>query len=225
MGLAGGHRPHPRAIVFDLDRCLIDSRTAWRFCIEEAVASAAGRRVDASSLVDEYHTRPWRDALGILASSSEEARNLAVLCDAMFERSAMKKLLVHEGIGMALHALRGERIEIGAISRLPHGVAVKQIQSTGLDRFVAVLSATLPGEPWVPAARFDVCLAFLATGAPDSAFISGDLRDLDAVAGRGARPFAAGWAHHAGENPGVPVIASPPEMRHTIMRYWATRGL
>jgi len=225
VGLAGGFRPHPRAIILDLDRCLIDSRNAWRYCIEEAIAAAEGRRIDAASLVDEYHIRPWRDALGILADSPEEERRLAGLCETMFERSAMKKLLVHEGIGMALHALRGERIEIGAISRLPHGVAVKQIQSTGLDRFVAVLSATLPGESWVPAERFDVCLAFLATGAPDSAFISGESRDIDAVAGRGARPFAAGWAHHAGENPGVPVIASPPEMRHTIMRYWATRGL
>ncbi|MBK7725006.1 MAG: hypothetical protein IPI33_07120 [Dehalococcoidia bacterium] len=71
----------------------------------------------------------------------------------------------------------------------------------------------------------DVCLAFLAAGAPDSAFISGESRDIDAVTGRGARPFAAGWAHRAGENPGVPAIASPPEMRETIMRYWATRGL
>ncbi|MBK7725005.1 MAG: hypothetical protein IPI33_07115 [Dehalococcoidia bacterium] len=43
------------------------------------------------------------------------------LCDAMFERSAMKKLLVHEGNRMVLHALGGERIEIGAISGLPHG--------------------------------------------------------------------------------------------------------
>jgi len=222
VGLAGGFRPHPRAIIFDLDRCLIDSRNAWRYCIEEAIAAAEGRRIDAASLVDEYHIRPWRDALGILADSPEEERRLAGLCETMFERSAMKKLLVHDGIGMALDALRGERIELGAISRLPHNVALKQVQSTGLDRFIAVLSATRQGERWHPAERFEACLSFLEAKAFDTAAVSGDRADLAEMARLGAVPFTARWAPGHDEN--GEAIASPSGMLVAVLRAWAGRG-
>lgn len=221
MALAGGHRPHPRAIVFDLDRSLIDSRNAWRYCIEESVAAATGRRIDASPLIDEYHLRPWRDALAILAPTAELAGRCCELCETMYERSAMKKLLVHEGIGMALDALRGERIEIGAVSRLPHGLAVKQVQSTGLDRFVAVLSATPRGQLWRPRDRFEACLAFLDSPPGDSAYISGDGHDLAEVAPSGAVLFAASWAHGTEIDDGIP---APGAMHHAIMSTWAQRS-
>lgn len=221
MGLAGGYRPHPRAIIFDLDRCLIDSRNAWRYCVEESIAVATGRRVSAAALVDEYHIRPWQDALRVLLPSPDDARRCELLCASMFERSAMKKLLVHEGVGMALDALRREQIELGAISRLPHAVAVKQVQSTGMDRFIAVLSATPPGERWQPVPRFEACLAFLETTPSESAFVSGDAADLATVAQIGATPFAAAWA--PGGQPNGEAIASPSDIRETVMRSWAAR--
>lgn len=217
MGLAGGNRPHPRAIIFDLDRCLIDPRKAWRYCIEEAIAAAAGRRVDASDLVEEYHTRPWRDALGVLAEAGERER-LEDLCTTMFERSAMKKLLVHEGVGMALDALRGERIELGAISRLPHGVAVKQVQSTGLDRFLAVVATTPPAERWDPGARIVQCLAFLEAEARRSAFVSGERRDREAAARAGLRPYAASWG--GATDTDEEGVATPSEVLPRILRDW-----
>jgi phosphoglycolate phosphatase-like HAD superfamily hydrolase len=223
VGLAGGRRPHPRAIIFDLDRALIDSRNAWRYCVEESVAAATGRRPDPSALVGEYHIRPWRDALRVLVPPADEQR-CEELCSTMYERSAMKKLLVHEGVGMALDALRGERIELGAVSRLPHPLALKQVQSTGLDRFLAVLSATPANERWSPRNGFATCLAFLEAAPPDCAFVSGDARDLDAVSGEGAEPFVAGWApardgHAKGE-----AVASPSDLLTVVMRRWPLRG-
>lgn len=222
MGLAGGQRPHPRAIIFDLDRCLIDSRNAWRYCIEESIAAATGQRPNAADLVEEYHIRPWRDALRILTDSPETTARCEGLCETMFERSAMKKLLVHEGIGMALDALRGERIELGAISRLPHAKAVKQVQSTGLDRFLAVLSATPVGEPWRPVERAVPCLSFLEATPVESAFVSGDAADLATVAQIGPWPLAAAWAPGRDDVPDA--IEAPADMVATVMRKWAARS-
>jgi len=141
----------------------------------------------------------------------------------MLERSAMKKLLVHEGIGMALDALRGERIELGAISRLPHRLAVKQVQSTGLDRFMSVLSATPEGEAWAPDLRVQQCLAFLETGGRDCAFISGERRDRGILAARGLTVFAAAWAAGGEEAPDP--IRSPSQMLEVVLRSWRGRAL
>ena len=224
MGLAGGNRPHPRAVVFDLDRCLIDSRAAWRYCIEEAIAAAGGRRVSAADLVEEYHLRPWRHALGVLLDSPETVERCEGLAQTMFERSGMKKLLVHEGVGMALDALRAERIELGGISRSPHITALKQVQSTGLDRFLAVLSATPAGERWTPLPRFEHCVAFLEAPPAESAFVSGEPADLREVAGRGVRAFAAGWAAAGAVPEGSVegVISAPADCAPLLLRYWAS---
>lgn len=218
MGLAGGNRPHPRAIIFDLDRCLIDSRAAWRYCVEEAIALTSGRRMSAVDLVEEFHVRPWSHALSILLDAPEQLARCCELCESMMERSAMKKLLVHEGIGMALDALRGERIELGAISRLPHRLAVKRVQSTGLDRFVAVLSATPEGEAWAPDLRVQHCLAFLEAEGRNCAFISGEPRDREALAALGLAAFAAEWAAGGDDAPGA--IRSPSQMLEVVLRSW-----
>ena len=222
MGLAGGQRPHPRAVIFDLDRCLIDSRPAWRYCIEESIAAATGRRIDAASLVAEYHTRPWQDALAILANDSAEAARCAGLCETMFERSAMKKLLVHEGIGMALDSLRGERIELGGISRLPHAHAIKQVQSTGLDRFLAVVIAA----PWQPADQVERCLAFLEAAPAACAFVSSDERDLHDVARLGLGSYLAAWVtegEDVADEAAAASVATPAGLRERLLIDWAMR--
>lgn len=226
MGLAGGNRPHPRAIVFDLDRCLIDPRAAWRYCIEESIAATSGRRVSAVDLVEEYHQRPWSQALGVLLETSEAVARCEQLSQQMFERSAMKKLLVHEGVGMALDALRAERIELGAISRLPHSIAVKQVQSTGLDRFLAVLSATPANERWQPRVRFEHCIAFLEAPLEESAFVSGEGADLREVGRLGAAVFRADWAPSAGAEAdvGVASVAAPGDAAAVVLRYWASHS-
>lgn len=224
MGLAGGQRPHPRAIIFDLDRCLIDSRNAWRYCIEESLAATTGRRVDAGELVDEYHVRPWRDALGVLASSADERGRCENLCQTMFERSAMKKLLVHEGIGMALDALRGEAIELGAISRLPHSLSVKQVQSTGLDRFLAVVASTPVDEPWRPADRIEQCLVFLEASPERSAYAGADPVDLEQARLAGLRTYFASWGAGALSSTADASFAAPFEMRAAVLQDWPASG-
>jgi beta-phosphoglucomutase-like phosphatase (HAD superfamily) len=151
----------PRAVIFDLDEVLIDSRPAWRYAIEESVASVTGRRIDARPLVEEYRRRPWRHVIGVVVDSPAERDRCESLCLAMMQRSALKKLLVHEGIGMGLDALRVARVEMGAISRGPHNVALKQVQSTGLDRFLTVMAATPTGQQWDAGARIEQCLEFL----------------------------------------------------------------
>jgi beta-phosphoglucomutase-like phosphatase (HAD superfamily) len=197
-----------RAVIFDLDEALLASAVAWSYTVEEAVASVTGRRAEAAGLADEYRRRPWRHAISILVDSQAEIDECARLCPGIYERSAMKRLLVQEGIGMALDALRGASVEVGAISRLEHRVARKQIDSTGLDRFVTVLSATPGGESWAPAARIEDCLRFLGWSPGQCAYVACESRDLEAAASVGMSCFAAAWA---GGEPGgpFPAISSP----------------
>lgn len=220
MPLAGSGKPRPRAIVFDLDRALIDPRPAWRYAVEEAVVSVTGRPVRADALVEEYHTRPFRHALQVLLPDPALADRCEQLCGEMYARSAMKRLLVHEGAGMALDALRGELIDLAAISRLPHAIAIKQAQSTGIDRFLAILAATPEGEVWDPAARVSACLRFLECDSAESAFISPGAGDRDRVAETGAHIFSCAWSPGA-EVVGSSAIASPRDILPYLQRWWA----
>ena len=196
-----------KAVIFDLDEVLLDMRRAWQYTVEEAVASVCGRRESAAPLVEEYWRRPWRDALGILVREIEERDRCEALCLRMYERSAMKRLLVHEGVGMGLDRIRASRIEMGAISRAPHGPALRRIESTGLDRFLAVLSPTAAGEPWDVGERLRECLAFLRYEPWQCAFVGADGQDLRVAEAQGLRPFEAQWT--ATGPTGYPAVPSP----------------
>lgn len=200
--------PAYRGVIFDLDETLIDSRTAWRYTIEETLMSVANRRIDAGPLVEEYHRRPWRDSLSILLDDPEERQRAAELCERIAGRSAMKRLLVFDGTGMALDEVRGAHIEIGAISRLPHAVALKQTQATGLDRFLTVLSATPEGQGWDVGARAGECLSYFRREASTCVFVGAEARDVEEARGLGVVALRAGWPPDA-EAPGGEALGSP----------------
>jgi phosphoglycolate phosphatase-like HAD superfamily hydrolase len=198
------------AVIFDLDETLLARERAWAYAVEEAVVSVTGRRVDASPLFDAYRQRPWRQALVVLLDDPASRDACEPLCDEIYRRSAMKRLLVQEGVGMALDVLRGASVEVGAISREPHATARLQLESTGLDRFMTVLSATPPGERWDPLARAETCRQFLGRPAERCVFVSHDAADLGSVARAGYRCLAAGWA--CGGQPAGPVLAHPADL-------------
>jgi phosphoglycolate phosphatase-like HAD superfamily hydrolase len=210
MPLARQGRPRFRAVIFDLDETLLLRARAWQYAVEQAVASVTGQRVDAGPLAGEYRHRPWEHALGVLLADSRDAARCAALCGEMFYRSGMKRLLVHEGLGMALDQLRAGRVEIGAISREQHRIARHQIESAGLERFVGALSGTPEGAVWAPAARAAGCLAFFEYRAADCVFVSGEASDLRAAAEAGFVCLEAGWA--TSEPSGFPQISRPADL-------------
>lgn len=200
-----------RAVVFDLDEALIDARAAWRYTLEEALMAVANRRIDARPLAEEYRRRPWRDSLAVVLDGADERRRAEALCGRMAASSALKRLLVHEGAGMALDEIRGARIEIGAASRAPHGLALKQAQATGLDRFLAVLSATPEGAGWDPAARAADCLAWFARPPGECLFVGIERRDLEAAGALGMAAAGAAWAETADAGGGGAVWLAAPD--------------
>ncbi|MBA4181445.1 MAG: hypothetical protein C0506_12715 [Anaerolinea sp.] len=206
---ASTQAPALRAILFDLDQVLVDSRRAWQYALEEGVASVSGRRVDALPLVGEYQHRPWPHVLSIVLAVPDERARCAILCAEIMRRSALKKLLVFDGIGMALDALRAARLEIGAVSRETHDVALKQVQSTGLDRFLTVLAATPEGDAWDAPARYGHCLAYLESAPPSCALVTADAADARSAQAAGFRVFEPRWVTPwTGVGPAVPMPAS-----------------
>lgn len=182
----------PKAIVFDLDTAVIDRRRAWQYALEEAVLTVAGTRVDARSLVAEYHARPWSHAAAILVDDPLLVARCVELCEQYFRRSALKRLLVFEGIGMVLDRLRGDRIEMGGITREMHANAMRQIESTGVDRFLAVLAPTNDAG-WNPLLRFRECLAYLQRDVSETVFVTALRSDAEPVAATGVPFVLAGW--------------------------------
>lgn len=207
--------PAYRAVVFDLDETLIDSRPAWRYTLEETLMSVANRRIDARPLIEEYHRRPWRDSLAILLDDPEEQRRALELCERIEGRSAMKRLLVFDGTGMALDDIRAARVEIGAISRLPHAVALKQAQATGVDRFLTVLSATPEGEEWAVEPRASECLSYFGREAEGCAFVGAETGDVEAARGLGLVALRAAWSPAAEGGNGE--LASPGEAAKALL--------
>jgi len=214
MAIRLDRRPGPKAVIFDLDETLIDSRRAWEYALEEAVLAVTGRRIDSRPLAEHYRRRPWPDAVAIVVSGSTGQERVADLAAEMFTRSALKRLLVHEGIGMALDVLRGDAIEVGAISRFPHRLALLQAQSTGLDRFLAVLAATPAGERFDQASRLDSCRAFLGYPPQQCAFVSGEAPSLISAASAGYLVFEAAWA--TATRSGFPAVIHPGELRNAL---------
>ena len=209
----------PKAVVFDLDRTLIDSRKAWQYAVEESVAATCGRRIDARPLVEEYHTRPWIHALALLLPDPQERFRCEALCIEISRRSGLKKLLVHEGIGMALDAVRAGRIEIGAVSRQPHALALKQAQSTGLDRFLAVLAATPSAAAYGPAAQLAQCAAFLERSPADCTLVSADPEDRRAADAAGFRLLFPAWV--AEPPTGAATIPAPADILAALLSHAA----
>jgi phosphoglycolate phosphatase-like HAD superfamily hydrolase len=203
-----------RSVIFDFDEALLVRGPAWRYTVEEAVASVTGRRVDAGPLAEEYRRRAWRHALDILVREPLAAEECDELCQEIFIRGAMKKLLVHDGMGMALDAMRAGRVEVGAVTREAHAVAVKQVHSTGMDRLVAVLAATPEGERWDPAERVAQCLRFLGHRPEEAVFLGVDDYDLRAAERLGLAAYEAGWA--APERTGFPALGSPLELQRLV---------
>lgn len=214
-------RPMPRAVVFDLDNALLDRRQAWRYALEESISSVCGTRIDVSGLIEEYFARPVSHALAVVVDRPDERLACQRRWEEIYYRSGLKRLLVHDGVGMGLDRLRGARVEVGAVSREPHAVARRQVESTGLERFVAVLSATPADRGWSPGERLADCLAFLEYAPDDCAFVSGDARDRETAAAAGWRTFSANWVGGAGSQAG-PAIVSALETAEALGTAWAS---
>lgn len=221
MPLVGSGRPRPRLVVFDLDRALVDSRPAFAYAIEEAVAAVTGRRLSARDLADAYHTRPWREALRILLDDPRERDAAEALCEQYAARSALKRLLVFDGIGMALDELRGELIDMAAFTRLTYGLARKHAESTGLDRFLSLIVPPPEGR-FDPAGQLEQCLALLETHATETAVVAPGRFERAAAERAGAIAFTAAWSVEP--DPGGIEVASPAALREAILRRWEGRA-
>lgn len=208
-------RPYPPALIFELEETLLDRRPAWRYAIEESIGVACHRRVSAAPLVDEYFGRPVGQAFAILCESTDERLRCQRVFPKLFYRSALKRLTVHDGVGMVLDSLIHAGVEVGAISRESHSDARKAIESTGIDRFLTVLSAEAASRDWRLDDRVAACLAFLEREPPQAAFVSVRGDDVAAARSFGMPAIHAGWGS---EHDGEP--ASPRDLSPLLRQLW-----
>lgn len=203
-------------MIFDLDEVLLDRRRAWQYALEEGIAMVCGCRIDGGPLAEEYSRRPWRHAVAIVTPDPGSREACASACQRIYERGGQKRLLVHEGVGMGLDWIRSAQIEMGAITRERHDVAIKQLQSTGLDRFMTVLSPTPAGTDWSPVTRFQECVAFLRRTPECCVYVSNDERDIEEIERCGCRGLVAAWAGREGSP--RPAVATPAMLGPVLAR-------
>ncbi len=196
-----------KAVVFDLDEVLLDRARAWQYALEEGVAMVCGCRIDGAPLVSEYSRRPWRHAVTLVVPDVAAREACEAACARIYQRGAQKRLLVHDGVGMGLDWIRSAQLAMGAVSRETHAIALKQLQSTGLDRFMTVLSPTPAGEAWDAAMRLCECISYLRCAAAECAFVSSEDADLEAAEILGCRVATAAWAGRGGGS--RPAVTTP----------------
>jgi phosphoserine phosphatase len=199
-----------RGAVFDLDEVLLNKRAAWAYTVEQALLSVAGRRTEPMALADEYRHRPWRDALLVLEPDREHVAAAAALCGKLWLRSALKRITVHAGIGMALAGLLAGGISMAAVTSVALPLARRQAQAAGVDRFLFALernedAAGADGNLYAAMAG----LLHLRPG--DVAFVSGDGAALRSASSQGLRPFKAAWAPGGGGS--FPLFEEPGDLR------------
>jgi phosphoglycolate phosphatase-like HAD superfamily hydrolase len=187
-------RALPRAILFDLEEALLDRREAWRYTIEQVIGVTCHRRVDARPLVAEYAPRPPAHALAVLCESLDERLRCQRLWPQIYYRSALKRLTVHDGVGRALDRLVLAGVELGVVSRESHADARKAMESTGIDRFMSVMSAAVDDGHWPLAERVAPCLTFLEREPGQAMFVSCRDGDLGAAEDLGLTTLPVGWA-------------------------------
>ena len=104
---------------------------------------------------------------------------------------------------------------MGAVSRERHRDAMRQIESTGVDRFFTVLSPTNEGR-WTPEERFLECLRYLEFEPAGAVYVSPEDDDLRRVGATGAHTLRAGWAEEGAEESSA--LAHPSRMWDVVCR-------
>jgi len=171
------------------------------------VVMVCGCRIDGAPLVSEYSKRPWRHAVTLVVPDIAAREACEAACARIYHRGAQKRLLVHDGVGMSLDWIRSAQLAMGVVSREPHEVALKQLQSTGLDRFMTVLAPTPAGQAWDSEARLRECIGYLRCAAAECAFVSSEDLDLEGAERLGCRVATAAWAGRGGGS--RPAVTTP----------------
>lgn len=190
---------------------MVDARRAWAFALQQAVAAVTGERIDAEPLATEYHRRPWRHAVAVVVRDPEQALAVERLCDTFFRSSALKHLRVYEGLPRQLDRFRERRVEVAAITRLPHELARRQIETLGLDRFFAVLAATEPES--FPESALASCQRFLGVAPERLLAVCGDRIDARRAVRAGFPAVTAAWT---GDESGD--VAAPADLEAEVRR-------
>jgi phosphoglycolate phosphatase-like HAD superfamily hydrolase len=204
-------------VLFELEHTLLDRRPAWQYAFEQAVGTVCHERIDARDLAENYAHRPVMHALAVVTDDLGVRVECARRWEQLFYRSAMKKLMVHDGVTMMLDRMRHAGIELGVISHEPHTVARKELESTGLDRFLTVLAAQPIDATWLPGERIEQCRTFLEYPPEEICLISWDEDDVDAAEGMGALALRASWpTAEVGETG----IVHPSQALGIVQRAW-----
>lgn len=187
-----------RAVLFDLDGTLVDSRAAllasWYGATERVIGRVFPETDQDHAWV--FHTR-GAEIFAAITRNSAEADLLSATFDIIY---ATQQVAAFAGVHPALARLSGLGISVGlvsskACSRMSRDLAASRLA----DRFAVVVSGDDVTHPKPHPEGIERALSALGVAPIDAVMVGDTAADLDAGAAAGVRTVYAGWGYGAEE--------------------------
>lgn len=169
-----------KAILFDLDGVLIDSRNAWYRALDIVLRKREGRRIS----VEEFRGKFWGKEieenlkdLGMDESLSKECvENFMLLLDEIKSCDGCKGLV---------RELKKEGVLLGVVTNTPRYAALKILENLGMKNFFDVILAREDVMRGKPDPEMITKACSLLGVSPDETLLVGDT-ESDVKAGKSA---------------------------------------
>ncbi len=194
--MTGASRHRARAIVFDLDGVLVDSRLAWQAALDAIRARTGRDAVDPAEFAETFGQSSEADAERFFDGTMTRAE-LDAAYDEEFPRHVDRVGRVDPDADRALTALRAGGAKLAVATNAPGETARVMLGVTGLTPFfdLVVTADDVPRPKPEPDMLLEVC-ARLGVARTEVVFVGDSSTDVEA--GRRAGIPVIGFRRAAG---------------------------
>jgi len=185
--------PGIRAVLFDLDGTLLDTRDAWIAAFDASVA-AIGRTASSGSVAAQWIGTPIEVIYERAGFTRDEiARAVPVFLE-VEAASVPAGMRAYPGVGEMLESL--SRWKLAAVTNKSHDTSVKALRATGLLPFFSLVLGgdSVPRKKPAPDPVLKAARTFGVS--PSECAVVGDTEnDIHAAKAAGARSIGVTWGY------------------------------
>ncbi|MFE9635321.1 HAD family hydrolase [Streptomyces sp. NPDC006463] len=183
---------YDKAVLFDLDGVLLDSREAMRRAILGTATAALGRRMDESLLGAEADRLPHHEVLARLGVHDQET-TLGAVWETAFAVAAQDTVPFDGALDVLRH-LRSQDVAIGVVTMQPR-TRLAWLLPAELADFFQVVIGWGDAEPKPSGAGIALALERLGVHPSRACFIGDSPSDIAAARAAGVIPIGASWGY------------------------------
>jgi len=211
--------PGIRAVLFDLDGTLLDTRDAWIAAFDASVA-ALGRPTVSGAAAAQWIGTPIEVIFERSGLSEAEISKAIQIFQEVEAASVPKGMRAYPGVREMLAALGAWKL--AAVTNKRHDTSVEALRATGLLQFFSLVLGgdSVPRKKPAPDPVLKAARAFGVS--PSECVVVGDTEnDVRAAKGAGAKSIGVTWGYgtrEALEAAGVDHLIETPEALPPLLR-------